>query len=95
MITSSQAWLLSNSVCPTCEQTYVLQLIACPGCGSVALSCEDCFAYCPDPRDPPAYSEPCVCRSCGEFPLSEFKAATVAQIRSAGFRPDEYERSAA
>jgi hypothetical protein len=85
------AWELLTP-CPVCDQP-ALVLIACPGCGAVALRCAEEGSAFPSSTAlsaDDAVPDETVCAACGRVPLSEFVNATAPQILAAGVAKGEY-----
>src|SRR6476620_8121049 len=84
----------------SCGGQGVLTLITCPGCGHVALACDEVGTVFPDPHDLTkpscgswllADGSRAVCPKCGKVPLAEFEYSTGEELQSAGLSADEYE----
>jgi hypothetical protein len=86
-----------NRVCPVCEQGSSLLFLACPGCGTVVLACDEDGTLFPDPKQlknqadyscDPWISTIMKCPGCGAVP--EFRLASAEEIQKLGFEPKDY-----
>jgi hypothetical protein len=87
-------WTMTR-LCPVCEQGTCLVFVVCPGCGRLAVHCDEEGSAFLDPRDVTSHSamDPrgTKCPGCGEHLVADFTLATDTKIRAAGFTTAEYE----
>src|SRR5881628_3769970 len=81
-----------------CGGEGVLVFITCPGCGYVAVACDEIGTVFASPRDlslPPygcwfaASGSRETCPGCGKVPLADYEYSTAEEIQSVGFSPTE------
>lgn len=82
-------WWLKRP-CPVCDQGSALVLVACPGCGTVALHCGEEGSVFLDVTDTECAPQDSACRTCGQHRIAEFPDATDVQIQRAGLTVADY-----
>lgn len=84
-------WRL-KSLCPVCGQGSCLAIVSCPGCGHLAVACEEEGTLFTEFRDlSSAMNASGVCPGCAKVPLSSFTPARDDAILAFGLTPAEYE----
>ena len=94
MQVDSPVWTMKRP-CPECGQGSCLAFVACPGCGHLAIRCDEEGTVFLDPHDlalaTAGHAESQACPGCALHPVAAFPPASDASIRGHGFAVSEYE----
>ena len=89
----SPVWTLKE-LCAACGQCLCLVFVAYPGCGRLAIVCDEegsVFVNPPDLASLPHDPATAACPGCNRHLVASLPPATDVSIRAAGFDVTEYE----